>query len=197
MRRRLTWLVILPLALTGGVCGHAVVNVLLGAPFGPESELFVPGGLGAELVPALLALAGAVLLLVLCGRILGLGGLSRTGVSALPFACLTPLVFVLQEHLEAALHGGGVLGVALEPMFVPGLAVQFPFALAAYLIARGLLRLADGVRRMLAAARPPVVAADGATSKLLRPEIVERRRAGLLGSSHAGRAPPPPAAARG
>jgi hypothetical protein len=62
-------------------------------------------------------------------------------------------VFCLQEILELSLHSG-TFGwrAVLAPTFLPGLALQLPFALAAYLVARILLRAATALG--LALARP-------------------------------------------
>ena len=39
MRRRLVWLVMLPLSLAGSELSHALTNVLLGSPTGQGGEL--------------------------------------------------------------------------------------------------------------------------------------------------------------
>jgi hypothetical protein len=62
----------------------------------------------------------------------------------------------LQEVLELSLHTGSFGWRALAaPTFVPGLLLQLPFALAAYVAARLLLRAARAVGRALA--RRPLV----------------------------------------
>jgi len=69
---------------------------------------------------------------------------------------LLPLVgFSVQEHLERVIHLGEIpTAAAIEPTFLLGLALQLPFALAAFALARLLLRAADHVGRALRA-RPP------------------------------------------
>jgi hypothetical protein len=82
-----------------------------------------------------------------------LGGRGRrppTHPAALPFAVLAPSIFVLQEYFERLAHDGAVpWGAALESTFLVGLVLQLPLALAAYISARLLLRVAVTlVRRM-------------------------------------------------
>jgi len=72
------------------------------------------------------------------------------GASLSRFAAMPPLAFALQEHLERLFHGAGVAGVVLEPTFLLGLVLQAPFALAAYLLARLLLGVAERAGRVLA-----------------------------------------------
>jgi hypothetical protein len=187
MRRQLVWLVILPLSLVGAVCGHAVLNELMGS--GSRDELLVGGGLGSDLVPEFLVVVSAVVLLALCGRVLGVGGSPRRSVTAMPFACVTPVLFILQEHVEAYLHGGGIpIGTVLEPAFLPGLALQLPFALGAYLLALALLRAADGVRRLIG--RTGVVRLRRDPHVSPRRPSVGRPRTSVLTAFHSGRGPP-------
>jgi len=189
VRQRLVWLISIPLALVGCEVAHTLTNALLGSPTGPGGELFDAGAPAATIAPLLPAAAAAALLVALGARLSGRWTSSSRSISALPFACLAPMAFVLQEHLELLLHTGAVpLGTVTEPTFLPGLALQLPFALAAYLVARGLLRLADGVRALIERARPVVrLAAAGLVRP--RPQAV-RRRARRAHSSHSGRAPP-------
>ena len=69
-----------------------------------------------------------------------------------PPARAFPLVglatFVLQEHIERLVHGGGVPMLLTSPAFVVGLALQIPVALVAWALARWLLGLVgDAVLR--------------------------------------------------
>ena len=78
-------------------------------------------------------------------------------VPAWAFALVPPVGFVLQELLELSLHTGTFGWQAvLAPTFLPGLLLQLPFALAAYVAARVLLRTAEHVGR---AFRPALAAA--------------------------------------
>jgi hypothetical protein len=73
------------------------------------------------------------------------------------FAFLPPLGFIVQEHLERAIGGGSLGGLPLEPVFLLGLVLQIPFALAAFVIARSLLALAASVVRALRGERPRLI----------------------------------------
>ena len=192
VRNQLAWLVTLPLAVAGAVFGHAVANALLGVPTDdPATELLAPGRMTVEPVAELVvALLGAVLLAALLARVAGVWRPSQRGVAALPFAAVTPLFFVFQEHLEEFLHSGGVpFDTVLEPTFAPALALQLPFALAAYLIARALLRFADSVRRLLVD-RGGAIRHRGFVRMPVRRPWVGRPRARFVAVSHSGRAPP-------
>lgn len=106
-------------------------------------------------LPLVLALGGAVALVglaaavtdVVCGR-----HVRELGAAA--FAALPPLAFALQELLELSLHTGHVaLHAFAEPTFLPGLALQLPFALLAFVVTRLLLRVAAKVGHLLARAQ--------------------------------------------
>jgi len=63
-------------------------------------------------------------------------------------------VFVLQEVLELSLHTGSFgVHALLAPTFLPGLLLQLPLALVAYLAASFFLRGAERVGRALAQPR--------------------------------------------
>lgn len=70
------------------------------------------------------------------------------------FLLLSPLTFMVQEHAERAATGAGLLAeLWMEPAFLLGLLLQIPFALAAWLVARLLIRAARSVAAQLAALR--------------------------------------------
>ena len=74
---------------------------------------------------------------------------------AYAFALLPPLAFALQELLELSLHTGTFAWHAvLAPTFVPGLLLQLPVSILAYLAARLLLRAAERIGRALARPEP-------------------------------------------
>ena len=78
--------------------------------------------------------------------------------SALTFAVLAPAIFVGQEHFERLTHEGTFpTSVLVEKTFVLGLALQLPFALVAYALARLLLRATRAVARLLASPRVAVL----------------------------------------
>jgi hypothetical protein len=186
MTSRFVWAVTVPLALVGSEIGHTLANVLFGSPAGKGGELF-GGGFGA-LAP-IAAVTAAVAVVALVGRALGAGGRAGHSVSALPIALLAPLAFVLQEHAELLLgHDYALLAPERAHAFLPGLALQLPFALAAFAAARGLLRLADGAQALLAWLRSPHAVA------CLHPPAFARAagripRAARIGTRR-GRAPP-------
>ena len=82
----------------------------------------------------------------------------RAHFPAWAFAFLPPATFAIQEVLELSLHTGSfTMHALLAPTFLPGLLLQLPLALAAYLMARFLLRTAERVGRALA--QPPTLPA--------------------------------------
>jgi hypothetical protein len=186
MRQRLAWGVALPLALAGTQAAHALAYALVypqaslrGAALATTGHSYfawLPFVLGGGAACALLSLGGAV--------IAAARGRSAHVAPAWVFGLLAPTVFVLQEVIELSLHIGTVGWRAiLAPTFLPGLALQLPFALAAYLVARLLLRAATALGRALAVPRPVWLTA----SYGLRPLVLLR---GVLLRSLAARGPP-------
>lgn len=155
MRRRLTWLVAVPLTLAGSQAAHALAYRLVFPQSTLRLHVLALTGHGyLSRLPVALAFAGS----------LGLVGLAAAAVDtargrpvrdlpAAAFAVLPPLVFVLQELLELSLRTGSFgWRAVLAPTFLPGLGLQLPFALLAYLVARLLLRAAVRLGRLLARA---------------------------------------------
>jgi hypothetical protein len=83
--------------------------------------------------------------------------------------------------------------MVLQPTFRIGLLLQLPFGLAAYLIARLLLRAADEVGRALGAASKPLPLVGLLPGWSVA--AVRLPRLSGLAHGHAGRGPPAPAAA--
>lgn len=112
----------------------------------------------AAWLPLVLALGGAVAIVGLAAAVVDVlrgGAVRELGAGA--FAALPPLAFALQELLELSLHTGHIAWHAfVAPTFVPGLALQLPFALLAFVVTRLLLRVAAKVGRLLARARPVI-----------------------------------------
>ncbi len=127
MTRRLLWPVVLPLAGAGVLVGHDLAYRLAGAGGNGLHDYLVhaPQLLVALSLPAaLVALSGG-----------------RTHAPRPPaFALLGLGGFVAMEHLERLGHGG-VPWLLTSPLFLLGLALQLPFALAAWWLARALLTL--------------------------------------------------------
>ncbi len=128
MNRTWVWLVVSPVVAAGVLTGHWLAYRLTATP--------------SEPLHAYLEHAPQVLLLLTVAAVI-LAALGEC-VSAPPLRAF-PLVglatFVLQEHLERLAHGGGLPVLLTSPAFVIGLALQVPFALAAWALARWLLGL--------------------------------------------------------
>ena len=155
MRRHFVWLVTLPLAVAGAELAHTATNRLFGSPTRSGGELFDGSGAGRELLPLLIAVALTLVVVALAGRVAGFWRSPGRSPGLMPFACVAPLVFVIQEHVESFLGTRQLpLTTVLDRSFLPGLALQLPFAAVAWLIARALLKVADGVRRLIGRKRP-------------------------------------------
>jgi hypothetical protein len=187
VRLRAAWLVTAPLALAGVEVAHATANRLVGAP---ASELFESAESGRGALGLVVALLSAVVLGALAGRVLGLWSESARGrVVAAPFALPPPVAFVLLEAGEAIADGGAVGWHWLTaPVFAVGLALQLPVAVAAYALARLLLRLSDGIRRLVVRHAPPRPRRPPAAVSITLREDVRHCVACVRASR--GRAPP-------
>ena len=183
MRRSPRWLVTLPIALAASEAGHALGNVLAGAP---HTELFesVDSGSGA------LPLVGfALLALVVAGVARSVEGRAPR-VAALPFALLPPAGFLLIELGEALSTPGRFRldGVA----FALGLLFQLPAAVVGYAVARVLLRLGDEARALLLGLPSGSIVFLPTPARIVSPGGLPRRF--LLAGLARGRAPPSAAA---
>jgi hypothetical protein len=148
MRRGLAWGVAIPLMLAGSQAAH----VLAYRWVYPEAHVRA-----RTLLPLVLGIAGAAVLVSLAVSALDAArGRSARGLPALAFGILPPLAFLFQEVLELSLHSGTFAWHAVAaPTFVPGLLLQLPFTLAAYVMARLLLRAATHIGRAFAAPPTP------------------------------------------
>jgi hypothetical protein len=153
MRRRLAWLVALPSMLAGTEAAHALAYRIVF----PQSHvrvvaLAVSGHGYLAWLPLVLALTGAAALVGLGAATLDAArGRTVGAVPAVAYALLPPLAFALQELLELSLHTGTFAWhVFAAPTFLPGLALQLPFAVLAYVAARLLLRGAVRLGELLA-----------------------------------------------
>jgi hypothetical protein len=190
MRRGLVWALTLPLVLLGTQAAHALVYDLV-YPQAHERILLETGHGYLTWLPLTLALAGAVALAALW---VAAGDAARgrpaRELPAWAFAFLPPVTFVIQEVLELSLHTGTFGWRAfLAPTFLPGVALQLPIALAAYLAARLLLRTAERVGRALARPRLHHVSIHIS----LAPEA-PALRARVVASGRSSRGPPRPVA---
>jgi hypothetical protein len=186
--------VTLPIAVVGCETAHAVGNLVFGTADGDTGPFALGSGREADLVTLLASLAAVSVALGLSGRAAGSWTTHRTAAARLPFALLPPAAFVLQEHIETVVHtGASPFATALHPTFLAGLLLQIPFALAGYSIARGLVRLADGVRALIGRWQRP--ARSGGTPPPVRPAHRTPPRSTAHSWAHSGRAPPRAAAA--
>jgi hypothetical protein len=186
------WLLSLPLAAGGWLTAHWLAYELVT----PQGRMMSDAGhhyLGAA--PLFVAFA---ITLLLAGIALavhdGVRRVPQSRVPVWPIALVSPLGFVVQEHLECliGLHGFPT-GAVLDTTFLVGLALQLPFALTAALLARTLSVLcrALGVRLTSGRApRPLFLLPPPALPAGLEPELA---RPPILATRHGGRAPPVPA----
>lgn len=190
MRRSVAWLLSLPLTALGALLGHTAAYRLV-EPTGHERTELLAGTGHAYLAWWPFVVTAAITVVIAgvwycafeaarCGRV-------RSGRSW-PFAALPVAVFAVQEHVERLSHTGTFpLELALEPVFLVGLLLQVPFALAALAVGRALVTVACAVAAALASAirrprgAPPVAALPAAVAvPRLRP----------LAAGAAGRGPP-------
>lgn len=158
MERIAVWLLSLPLMLGGSAVAHwAAYRIAYAAPAERGAELAGSGHGYLAHAPQALAVAAAVLAVAFVVRAATARATSARGhaLSLLPFAALPPLAFAVQEHLERLIHDGALpLHTATEPTFLIGLALQLPFALVAFGLARLLLQMAERVARARRVAPP-------------------------------------------
>ena len=157
-------------------------------------ELLVTGHGYLGHVSLVFAVCAAIELVALCSAVAG--SLRREAATPLPawaFGLSPPLGFALQELVERWFYGASFpWWMVLQPTFRVGLLLQLPFGLAAYLVARLLLRVADDVGRALAGRRNVPQAVGLLRAWSVSPTWLPRLS---VVASHAGRSPPAPAAA--
>lgn len=148
MSGRVRWaLLALPLVLAASEGAQALLDRFASSGY-QGAELLTQRRIGA-LVPDLVAGALVLVALGFVGHVVS--GSRRRSVSRLTFALLPILVYAVQENVEYYLGHAQVAGTVLtQPTFLAGLALQLPFALLAYLVARLLVGLAAGIVERLA-----------------------------------------------
>jgi hypothetical protein len=120
------WLAVSPI-VAGGVLGaHALAYRLTGTPTGPLHDYL-------DHAPQVLLVAALV------GLAAGLAARSSS-VAAWPFPVAALAAFAAQEHAERLFHTGDLPWLFTTPVFVVGLLLQAPVALAVWALARRLLR---------------------------------------------------------
>jgi hypothetical protein len=190
MRRGLTWLVTVPLLVAGSQAAHLLVYRIVYPGTPVRARVLLETGHGyLDRLPLVLGVAGGVALVSLV--VAGVDASRGRPARSLPpwaFGLLAPAVFVLQEYLERSLHAGTFAWhAAAAPTFLPGLLVQLPFGLLAWLAARLLLRAAAYAGRAFATPRP-VRGAVTPPGVVPRGTALVRRR--LLALRLAERGPP-------
>ena len=193
-RRVAAWLLSFPLMVVGSQVAHVLAYRWVYPGAHVRLSALVSTGHGYMGQPGYLPILLGVLFaaeLVGIGWVLA-GSLRRSlrrPVPAWAFALLPMLGFTLQELLERWLAGAPAPWLtALQPTFRAGLLLQLPFALAAYLLAKLLLRSADRAASVL---RGPIPRPRSA-GVLLGWVVLEAgcRPWGAIAGGHAGRGPP-------
>lgn len=194
MRSGAAWLLSLPLAGAGWLAAHELAYRLVAPADGHAAHLERAAHGYLRVAPLLLAFALSVLLAALAALAGALRGRSRSRPPALVFGLLPPLGFLVQEALERLLVGEPVAALALEPVFLAGLLLQLPFALATFALARVLLTVAHELGlRLSAAARRRGRTREVAHFQPVAPDLAS---VSALARGHAQRGPPPLLVAR-
>lgn len=193
MRRHLAWPLAIPLSVLGVLAAHWLSYRLVVPDPHARSHVLAASGHGyLAYAPVAVGVSGALIALAFAAAVIRevRGGHPGVGAPAWLVGLLPPLAFTAQEYLERYVqHGWVEWGVALEPTFVVGLALQAPFAMLAVLGAVVLARAAHRVAAILGRpARRP--ATHGLTASRL-PLAVDVPSASIVALGYAGRAPPP------
>jgi hypothetical protein len=165
VRRTFAWLLTLTLTAAGMLAGHTAAYALVTEPSGLHEYL--------DHAPQVLLVLAT----------LALAGLALTSRGATPAAWPFPVValagFGAQEHVERLAHTGEAPWLLTNPVFLVGLALQLPVAVAAWLLARLLLHtLASTPPRRpprLSGLWLPVAAAVGASPATRAPDALRAR----------------------
>lgn len=156
-RRSGPWLVALPAMLLGSQAAHDLAYRLAYPDVGGRVHvLAVSGHVYLSELPLVLGVAAAIATCTLiCTTIDAVRGKGTRPIPPVAFAVLPPLAFTLQEFTERWFVAGGFPWWMIEqPTFRIGLLLQVPFALAAFVVTRFLLRTARTLGRLLADSRP-------------------------------------------
>ncbi len=179
-----------PLIACGCEAAHRVLDVLISPGAGAGHELFESSESGSGYVPLLFAVGVALIIVVLGSYLFGPARRGQIRPPAWAFAALPLAGFALQELLESFLaHGHLSWSVLLCREFVIGLALQLPFAAAAFLFARALCRVARALGCLDGNRRPGVLLAWSATG-WVSVENERRSRWWLSGGAEPTRGPP-------
>lgn len=122
------WLVVAPLATFGVLVGHEIAYALSRTPY-EDLHGYMAHLPQVGLLLALLSLVGASF--VERGQRLAMW----------PFPAVAIAGFVAQEHVERLAHSGSLPFLLDKPFFLIGLGIQSVVAIAAWLLARLLVRI--------------------------------------------------------
>jgi hypothetical protein len=169
MRRRLPWILALPLALAGSRVAHLVGRALLaGSIEGREAAEHYgraatahSGVVSLDLAAAIAPLAAIALIVLIARWWTRSQGKPWGGAGPIWFLILPVLAYLAREFLERLTSGGSEalsLHAAREPGLLLALVLQVPFGALAYVIARLLLATARAivakVRKLAPETRP-------------------------------------------
>ena len=191
MRRHLAWPLAVPFSVLGVLTAHWLAYRLVVPDSHARGHVLAATGHGyLSSAPLIVGVSLALILLGFGHAIVRelRGGPPGARAPAWLVGLLPLLAFVLQEYLERyAQHGWVEWGVALEPTFVVGLALQLPFALIAAFATLVLVRAAKAVAAVLSGRRSPRLRSLGAFASPVHPDLP---RTPMLALGYAGRAPP-------
>jgi hypothetical protein len=184
MKTGLRWLLVLPAVVAGSELAHALAYWLAVPDAHTRAQLLAATGHNyLEFAPFGAGLGIASVVVACAAHVTTRGGI-RLG--ARPFAILPALTFLLQELVERLVHDGTVSpGFLVERTFLYGIALQLPFGVASFFVARVLLRAATGLARRFRSApprlrpSPPIVLA--ATSLPVPRTVLVPATAGVRG----------------
>jgi hypothetical protein len=192
MRRRLPWLIALPLMAAGSIGAHSLSYLILSARAaeGPSEASERASSGGPSYLVLFLGVLTSTAIVAACARLL----LARTRgrragrVSPWLFFVLPPLAFASQELAERLLNAEAFpFQAALEPRLLVGLLLQLPFGLLALLVARALLRVVERIAHALSRPQTPRLAAS---ARLWPLAVIDLPRIPALALGHAERGPP-------
>jgi hypothetical protein len=197
MQRRVSMaLLSVPLAAAGWLTAHSVAYKLAAPDSHDRAELLSATGHGYLEVESLFVACGLVLVVagLFASVTEGIRDRPRSRVSVRLFTLVPVLGFAVLEHVERLVeHGAVPYGVALESTFLAGIALQLPFAIAAFSFTRALHALGHALGHLLRClarpARPLRAAADPLAMTRRIPERARPLASGLA-PGHGPRAPP-------
>lgn len=191
MKRRLAWLIAVPLAVIGSLAGHSVAYRAAVPDVDERAEVLAASGHGyLDYAPLAIALCVALAGLGFAAAVLdsfGRRDRRRVGGHFVLVAALAPVAFTLQELGERYAHDGQYhWQLLISSPFLLGLVLQLPFALLAAAIAYALATAA----RLVAGALEPARPRRAGTPFVLPSQSVELPRTRALAGGSSVRGPP-------